>query len=53
MVAVAKLFRRALDRQLEAEESAVELAALLPAAVFSNGFLMGDCGAVAATVRSI
>jgi collagenase-like PrtC family protease len=53
MVAVAKLFRRALDRQLEAEESAVELAALLPAAVFSNGFLTGDCGAVAATARSV
>lgn len=45
MVAVAGLFRRALDGMLSATEAVAELTALLPSAVFSNGFLRGPCGA--------
>jgi O2-independent ubiquinone biosynthesis protein UbiV len=47
MAAVAGLFRRCLDRELEAAAAARELAALLPAAAFANGFLAGPCGAAA------
>jgi collagenase-like PrtC family protease len=45
MVAVAELFRRALDQKLDGKAAAHELAALLPGAAFSNGFLAGACGA--------
>lgn len=45
MVAVARLFRRVLDRQLDAAGAAARLVELLPEARFSNGFLAGSCGA--------
>lgn len=45
MAAVAGLFRRTLDRQLEPAAAEHALAALLPKARFSNGFLDGTCGA--------
>lgn len=41
MVAVAALFRAALDRELDGEEATHELAALLPEADLSNGLLAG------------
>ncbi len=45
MVAVASLFRRVLDRDLDGEAASRELAALMPTASFSNGFLAGNHGA--------
>ena len=45
MIAVAELFRRALDQKLDRKAAAREFAALLPGAVFSNGFLSGAYGA--------
>ncbi len=45
MVAIAELFRRTLDRRIEVEAAGRELTALLPGAMFSNGFLTGTCGA--------
>ncbi|MDT9600873.1 ubiquinone anaerobic biosynthesis protein UbiV [Sphingosinicella rhizophila] len=45
MVAVAKLFRQALDGALDGAAATQALAALLPAAHFSNGFLDGSHGA--------
>jgi collagenase-like PrtC family protease len=46
MVAAANLFRRVLDKEIEGREAAGALAALLPGAVLSNGFLRGGtCGA--------
>lgn len=50
MVAVAGLFRRALDGRIDGAEACAGLEALMPGAAFSNGFLRGDCGA--AYVRS-
>ena len=45
MVAVATLFRRALNGALDAEDAMAALALLLPNVAFSNGFLRGPCGA--------
>lgn len=45
MVAVARLFRQALDREIDGQAAVDRLARLLPAATFSNGFLTGSCGA--------
>ena len=45
MVAVAGLFRRVLDGSLEGVEAFGRLAAMMPSAIFSNGFLTGACGA--------
>lgn len=45
MVAVAGLFRKVLDRRLDGEEASRALAALVPGAAFSNGFLAGTHGA--------
>jgi collagenase-like PrtC family protease len=45
MVAVAALFRQALDGDLDGGTAVDRLAALLPQADFSNGFLAGACGA--------
>ncbi|YBV96531.1 U32 family peptidase [Phyllobacteriaceae bacterium JZ32] len=45
MVAVAELFRRVLDAQMDGQEAGHSLAALLPGTVFSNGFLIGRYGA--------
>jgi collagenase-like PrtC family protease len=45
MIAVADIFRRALDGQLDLEEAGHELKSLMPVAAFSNGFLAGNSGA--------
>ncbi|WP_188825335.1 ubiquinone anaerobic biosynthesis protein UbiV [Brucella endophytica] len=45
MVAVATIFRRVLDAGMDGQEAAHDLAALLPGAAFSNGFLAGAYGA--------
>lgn len=45
MIAVAELFRRALDCRLDGEEALRELKSLMPIAAFSNGFLAGSSGA--------
>ncbi len=45
MVAVAELFRAALDGDIDADEAMAGLTGLLPGAAFSNGFLHGPCGA--------
>lgn len=45
MVAVSRLFRRALDREIDACTALDGLARLMPEATFSNGFLAGTCGA--------
>ncbi|PRD41846.1 U32 family peptidase [Phyllobacterium phragmitis] len=45
MVAVARLFRRVLDREIEGREAGDALGTLLPGMVFSNGFLRGSHGA--------
>jgi len=45
MVAVAELFRRVLDGQVDGQEAEHALAALLPGTAFSNGFLKGSYGA--------
>lgn len=45
MVAVAGLFRRVLDGKLDGSEAIDRLAALMPEAVFANGFLSGGRGA--------
>ncbi len=44
MVAVARLFRDALDGRRDAASASRELAALAPFAPFSNGFLNGKAG---------
>ncbi|MCB1486327.1 MAG: U32 family peptidase [Bauldia sp.] len=45
MVAVAELFRQAIDGQLDDDSVSREIATLLPDADFSNGFLAGPYGA--------
>jgi collagenase-like PrtC family protease len=45
MVSVARLFRNALDREIDGHQAEAELSRLLPEATFSNGFLAGPCGA--------
>jgi collagenase-like PrtC family protease len=45
MVAVARLFRKALDFEVDGHQATAELSRLLPDATFSNGFLAGPCGA--------
>src|SRR5690606_34934947 len=45
MVAITKLYRSVLDGNLDATKAAEGLAAIIPQARFSNGFLAGSCGA--------
>jgi len=45
MVAVAALFRRTLNGEIDAEAAIAALSGLLPGVAFSNGFLTGACGA--------
>lgn len=45
MVAVARLFRRVLDCELDGEAAMGEMISLLPEARFSNGFLFASTGA--------
>lgn len=51
MVAVAHLFRQTLDGALEGDAATREMAALLPAACLSNGFLHGSHGAASGQGR--
>lgn len=44
MVAVTRLFRDVLDGKRDAESASRELAALMPSASFSNGFLSAEAG---------
>ncbi len=44
MVAVTRLFRDVLDGKRDAESASGDLAALLPSASFSNGFLSAEAG---------
>jgi collagenase-like PrtC family protease len=45
MVAVGRIYRDLLDRNLDAEQAAADLDRLLPQAAFANGFLHGREGA--------
>lgn len=49
MVEATRLFRRTLDREVAPGEAQAELARLLPAASFANGFLEGPNGAAFVT----
>jgi collagenase-like PrtC family protease len=53
MVAVAEIFRRTLDGRSDVENAAQALARVLPAAVFSNGFLIGTEGAAFRQTQSV
>jgi collagenase-like PrtC family protease len=53
MVAVAEIFRRTLDGRSDVENAAQALARFLPAAVFSNGFLIGTEGAAFRQAQSV
>jgi collagenase-like PrtC family protease len=44
MNAIARLFRAVIDAEIHAQEASRRLAALLPAATFSNGFLYSQPG---------
>ena len=52
MLAVTKLFRRVLDKDLDQEAAIDELATLLPEASFSNGFVTGTHGASFDPIRA-